>query len=68
MFITEDSNFPDRPRQAILNGFRAADVAFLATTGDNSGSCANVALIVENRLYLANVGDSRALMSFNGGR
>lgn len=35
---------------------------------DNSGSCAIVTLIVDTKIYVANVGDSRAVMSANGGK
>ena len=35
---------------------------------DNSGSCAIVILIINQKVYVANVGDSRAIMSANGGR
>jgi protein phosphatase 2C family protein 2/3 len=35
---------------------------------DNSGSCAVVVLIVNDICYTANVGDSRVIMSANGGR
>ena len=35
---------------------------------DNSGSCAIVILIVDQKVYVANVGDSRALMSADGGK
>lgn len=34
---------------------------------DRSGSCAIVVLIVESRCFIANVGDSRAIMSGNNG-
>ena len=34
---------------------------------DISGSCALVAVIFDNKLYIANIGDSRAIMSINGG-
>jgi len=35
---------------------------------DNSGSCAIVIMIVDNKVYVANVGDSRAIMSADGGK
>jgi protein phosphatase 2C family protein 2/3 len=34
---------------------------------DKSGSCAIVALLVEEKVFIVNVGDSRAIMSSDGG-
>jgi len=34
---------------------------------DVSGSCALIALIVDNKIYLANIGDSRAILSLENG-
>ena len=62
-FIVSDEAFPSQPEVALTNGFRAAETAFLATTQNNSGSCANVVLIIGNKVYCANVGDSRSLLS-----
>jgi len=35
---------------------------------DSSGSCAIISLIINNVCYIANVGDSRAIMSGNNGK
>lgn len=35
---------------------------------DNSGSCALILLVFENKLYVANTGDSRCVISLNNGK
>lgn len=58
------------------NGFREAERLFLefaesqekeAGDIDRSGSCAVVVLVIDDMCYCANTGDSRAIMSANGG-
>ena len=34
---------------------------------DKSGSCAIVSLMIEKRVFVVNVGDSRAILSYDGG-
>ena len=68
-FIINDKYFPSNPQKAIANGFIYAEKMFFKNyTGiDSSGSCAIVILIIENRVYIANVGDSRAILSAKNG-
>lgn len=69
-YIINDSNFPDNPQKAILNGFLTSERVFLEyslNSGNKSGSCALIILILENKCFVANLGDSRALMSGNFG-
>ena len=68
-FIINDKYFPSNPQKAIANGFIYAEKLFFKNyTGiDSSGSCAIVILIIENRVYIANVGDSRAILSAKNG-
>ena len=69
-FIINDKYFPINPQRAIANGFIHAEKIFLKNfglKGDFSGSCAIIILIIENRVYIANVGDSRAILSAKNG-
>ena len=71
--IVRDENFPENPKQAIQNGIAESERMFLEWAHQNSrpeediversGSCAIIVLIIADMCYVANVGDSRAIMS-----
>lgn len=76
-FIVRQDWFPDDVKTAIRRGWRDAENLFFELseaqakkTGelDKSGSWAIAVLIVENIAYVANVGDSRAILSKNKGK
>ena len=76
--ILNDINYPENVELAIKNGFKNAEKNFFSTFAldpvdnnnilDRSGSCAIVILFVDNIVYVANCGDSRALFSENNGK
>ena len=52
----------------VLNGLYGIDNVEVCTACEyKSGSCAIVALFVEKKVFIVNVGDSRAIMSCDGG-
>lgn len=69
----EDNNFPQSPEKAINEGFARAEQEFIEkkevqSGNETSGSCAIVCLVVDTKIYIANVGDSRAVSSKFKGR
>lgn len=76
-FIIRDSEFPQNPRQALINGFKFAEEWFLnlveegskmnPNSIDKSGSWATWTLFVDDIWYVANLGDSRIIMSADEG-
>jgi len=64
-YIFQNPSFIECPQEAITSAFQKAehDFTLLAKeTRDRSGSCALVALFVEEMCYVANLGDSRAIL------
>lgn len=71
-FIAGQPEFPDDLERALRNGCRAGENEFmkrnLVTVRDRSGSCAIILLVTPQKVYCANVGDSRAILSRNLGQ
>ena len=71
--ILENQNFPEKPEVALEQGCAQAEhdfckFALKQTNIERSGSCGIVLLIVDEKVYIANVGDSRAIVSEFGGK
>ena len=68
--------FPDNVLEAIKLGFQKAENDFINNYAlndkkeiiDRSGSCAVIVLMVDKKIYVANVGDSRCLVSMENGK
>ncbi|CAD8174005.1 unnamed protein product [Paramecium octaurelia] len=69
-YIIKEDCFPSNPRLAISRGIEKAEKNYLQLADqkvlDKSGSCAVIALIVDKAIYIANIGDSRAILSHQG--
>ena len=74
-YIFESPSFPSSPIKSIQTGFKACESNFMNSIYskpfnqylDYSGSCAIVVLIINNECFIANLGDSRAIYSYNSG-
>ena len=80
-FIFESKYFPSEPIKAIKQGFDKCESKFIETNQtknkndknkilqnyDHSGSCAIIIIILNDICYTINLGDSRALYSYNSG-
>ena len=83
-YIYTNPNFPNNIEQAIKEGFINADQYYIKnlceTNKDknniyiqhelcnNSGSCGLILLIIDTKIYVANVGDSRCVVSCQNGK
>lgn len=72
-FIIKSPYFPKNPQKAITEGFNQCDDEYITNHAlgpnniimDRSGSCAIVILLIDKKIYVANTGDSRGIMSVN---
>ena len=74
-YICNNNFFPHDVPNAIKFGFKKIDEDYLNKHAfvnneliDNSGSCGLILLLMNNLIYIANVGDSRCLGSFKNGK
>ena len=73
-YIFDSDFFPQNPIKAIEQGFKNCEHKFLNSINvknqyiDSSGSCAIIILIINDSCYIVNLGDSRALYSFDNGK
>ena len=74
-YLCEDKNFPYDMKNAIIGAFERCETEFLKKNEgknlsemDCSGSCALVTIVFDNRIYIGNIGDSRAILSSNNGK
>ena len=75
LIVHNNEYFPDNVPEAIKLAFNKAEKNFIENYAldkkkelkDKSGSCAVILLIVDNKIYVANVGDSRCLLSMENG-
>jgi protein phosphatase PTC2/3 len=68
--IFGEENFPFRIKKTLNNAFEQTDKQFLGQCEENSefsGATALVALIIGNKCFVAGTGNSRALLSAEGG-
>ena len=73
-YLVENANFPFDIKLSMIETFQKIEENFFKLyckenidDSDKSGSCALVAVIFDNKIYMANLGDSRAIMSIAGG-
>ena len=76
LIVHNNEFFPDNIPEAIKLAFNKAEKNFIENYAldkkkelkDKSGSCAVILLLVDNKIYIANVGDSRCLLSMENGK
>ena len=76
LICNDNEYFPDNIPEAIKLGFQKAENDFLNNYAlnekkeiiDRSGSCAVIILLIDKKVYIANAGDSRCLVSMENGK
>ncbi|OMJ67526.1 hypothetical protein SteCoe_35290 [Stentor coeruleus] len=70
-YILKDSDLHVDPKNVILRSFIKAENMFIEDAKrnnlDRSGSCGIICLVIKDKCYVANLGDSRAVLSSNKG-
>ncbi len=73
-YLLDNKNFPLDIKLSLTETFEKLEETIInknkGKSGDeidNSGSCALVCVITESKIFMANLGDSRAIMSLNNG-
>ena len=68
-FIFNNQFFPNNPIKALEYAFDKAEEEFyMIYEKSDSGSCAIVCLLIDDVIYVANLGDSRLIISNNNGK
>ena len=70
--LLDNKNFPYDIKLSLTETFSKLEDDFINQNKgkedmDKSGSCALVCIMTDNKIFMANLGDSRAIMSLNGG-
>lgn len=73
-YLVENKNFPFDIKLSMIETFQKIEEDFFKLKckdtleeSEKSGSCALISIIFDNKIYIANLGDSRAILSMNGG-
>ena len=73
-YLMENKNFPYDIKLSLTETFDKIEEEFFKQKccdtleqSDRSGSCAIISLILDNKIFIANLGDSRAIISQSGG-